>query len=490
MAIIGAGPAGLTAGYVLAKAGAVVTVFESDSEYVGGISRTVEYRGFRFDIGGHRFFSKSLEIENLWDEILPEPMLVRPRSSRIFYRGRFFSYPLRPFEALRKLGWIESVRCALSYAYARLRPVKNPRNFRDWVSNHFGARLFTIFFKSYTEKVWGMPCTAISADWAAQRIKGLSLFRAVFGAILPSRAGRSSTVKTLIQTFRYPRLGPGMMWEACAAKIRHLGGDIRLGRRVIACRRTEAGAPWMLTAEDAAGREESILADHVISSAPIRTLAGILAPPLGREAHAAASSLKYRDFLTVVLICSGAPAFTDNWIYIHEPQVKVGRIQNFASWSPEMVPNEGGLCYGMEYFCNEGDFLWEKTDAELVEFATFELEWLGLVGRRGVLDGRVVRQPKAYPVYDESYAGNVEKIRSDLAANHPGLHLAGRNGMHKYNNQDHSMMTAILTARNILAGREVFDVWAVNEDAEYHETVEKASAESVRRRKNSSACVA
>jgi protoporphyrinogen oxidase len=468
VAIIGAGPAGLTAGYVLAKAGAAVTVFESDSEYVGGISRTVEYRGFRFDIGGHRFFSKSLEIENLWDEILPEPMLVRARSSRIFYRGRFFSYPLRPLEALRKLGWIESVRCALSYARARLRPVKPPRNFRDWVSNQFGARLFAIFFESYIEKVWGMPCTAISADWAAQWIKELSL----------------------IQTFRYPRLGPGMMWEACAAKIRHLGGDIRLGRRVIACRRMGVGDSWTLTAADAAGQEESICADHVISSAPIRTLAEILAPPLGREAHAAASSLKYRDFLTVVLICSGLPAFTDNWIYIHEPQVKVGRIQNFASWSPEMVPNEGDLCYGMEYFCSEGDSLWEKTDAELVELATFELEWLGLVGRRGVLDGCVVRQPKAYPVHDESYAGNVEKIRSELAANHPGLHLVGRNGLHKYHNQDHSMTTAILTAKNILAGREVFDVWAVNEDAEYHETVEKTSVESVRRRNDSPACAA
>ncbi|MGH8046420.1 MAG: NAD(P)/FAD-dependent oxidoreductase [Chthoniobacterales bacterium] len=467
--IIGAGPAGLTAAYLLAGAGADVTVFESDPVYVGGISRTARYKDFRFDIGGHRFFSKSKEVEDFWDEILPDDMLTRPRSSRIYYRRKFFSYPLRPFEALTNLGVFESFLCGLSYLKAQMFPVANPRNFEQWVTNQFGRRLFRIFFKTYTEKVWGMSCEDISADWAAQRIKGLSLGKAVFSALLPGKrnADRGAVVKTLINSFRYPRKGPGMMWEACAEKIKALGGRVLMGRKVTGCA-LESGK-WRLTVENADGVREDHAFDQILSTTPVRTLVSLLSPAPAPATQTAARSLKYRDFLTVVLIMKADASFDDNWIYIHEPDVKVGRIQNFRSWSPEMVPDPSLSCYGLEYFCFEGDQLWETSDADLIALAKSEMESLGLARAADIVDGSVVRQPKAYPVYDDQYAAHVATIRADLEANFPTLHLAGRNGMHKYNNQDHSMMTAMLGAKNILAGERVYDVWQVNEDAEYHE---------------------
>jgi len=469
--IIGAGPAGLTAAYLLAKAGTDVCVFESDPEYVGGISRTARYKGFHFDIGGHRFFSKSQEVESFWDEILPDDMLIRPRSSRIYYRRKFFSYPLRPFEALMNLGVFESALCGLSYVKARLFPVKNPRNFEQWVSNQFGKRLFRIFFKTYTEKVWGMRCEDISADWAAQRIKGLSLGKAVLSALLPKpkSADRGAVVKTLINTFRYPRKGPGMMWEACAAKVQALGGRVVMDQRVTACAQLPGTDRWTLRTEDSTGARSEATFDHVLSTTPIRTLAGLLSPALTAPTLEAARSLKYRDFLTVVLILESKASFDDNWIYIHEPGVKVGRIQNFRSWSPEMVPDPNVSCLGLEYFCFEGDDLWNSTDDALIALAKREMEILGLARPEEIVDGCVVRQPKAYPVYDDQYAAHVATIRAELDTRFPTLHLAGRNGLHKYNNQDHSMMTAMLGAKNILAGWREYDVWEVNEDAEYHE---------------------
>ncbi len=469
--VIGAGPAGLTAAYLLSKAKVPVTVLEADPQYVGGISRTVTYKGYHFDIGGHRFFSKSQEVERLWDEILPEPMLVRPRSSRIYYRGKFFSYPLRAFEALRKLGVWESALCALSYLKARLFPHRNPINFQDWVSNRFGARLFGIFFKTYTEKVWGMPCRDISADWAAQRIRGLSLSTALWAALFPPSEGveRKAVIKTLINSFRYPRKGPGMMWEACATKVQELGGTLQMGHKVTSCRWDAEAGEWTVTHQDAAGENHTTRARHLISSAPVRLLAQMFAAPLSRSALEAANALKYRDFLTVALIYRHEDSFTDNWIYIHEPGVKVGRVQNFKSWSPEMVPDPSTSCYGLEYFCFDGDTLWESTDEMLIALAKREMEMLGLAKAADCLDGTVVRQRKAYPVYDYNYTRNVAVVREELEARFPTLHLVGRNGMHKYNNQDHSMMTAMLTAKNIVAGRRVYDVWQVNEDAEYHE---------------------
>jgi protoporphyrinogen oxidase len=486
IAIIGAGPAGLTAAYQLGKSGVPVTVFERDPVYVGGISRTETYKGFHFDIGGHRFFSKSKQVEDFWTEILGDDLLVRPRSSRIYYGGKFFAYPLRGVEALVKLGPLEAARCLASYVKASALPVRDPTNFEDWVSNQFGRRLFEIFFKTYTEKVWGMPCKEISADWAAQRIKGLSLSSAIANALLP-RPGRKGggvdgnghVIKTLIDSFRYPRKGPGMMWEACAAKVKAQGGKISMGTSVTGCELDRASGRWTVHARDATGASSRVEADHVISSAPLKSLAAALSPALSPEARAAAAALRYRDFLTVMLILEDRQLFDDNWIYIHDPSVKVGRIQNFKSWSPEMVPDPKLCCYGLEYFCFEGDGLWNRSDAELIDLAKRELEQIGLCPAQQVLDGCVVRQPKAYPVYDGRYADNVEVLRAELRARFPNLHVAGRNGMHKYNNQDHSMMTAMLTVENILAGREVYDVWRVNEDAEYHEAGERGTQSSM-----------
>ncbi len=457
---IGAGPAGLTAAYLLSKAKVPVTVLEADPVYVGGISKTTVYKGFHFDVGGHRFFSKSKEIENLWTELLPDDWLVKRRKSRIYYRGKFYSYPLKPFEAMGRLGAKETLSCGLSYLKAKSFPVRSPGNFEDWVSNQFGRRLYRTFFKTYTEKVWGMDCKDISSDWAAQRIKGLS----VRTALLHSLKG-SSEVKSLSETFRYPRRGPGMLWQSAAEKVARLGGEVRLGCRVTDLRKVPGG--WEIAFEGPGGKE-TLLAEHVISSAPLGQMIQAI-EPLPLSANLAAK-LRYRDFLSVGLIVKERRRFDDNWIYVHEPSVRVGRIQNFKAWSDEMIPEGDRTCYGMEYFCFENDDLWGRPDKELIEFAGNELVKLGLAESGDVLDGCVLRQKKAYPVYDEGYAGIVERVRLDMESNYPGFHFVGRNGMHKYDNQDHAMMTAILTARNILAGGKVYDVWSVNQDAEYHET--------------------
>ena len=469
--IIGGGPAGLTAAYELSKQGAPVVVLESDPDYVGGISRTVKYKGFHFDIGGHRFFSKSREVEGLWTEIAGPDMLDRPRSSRIYYRSQFYTYPLKPFEALSKLGLTESVLCMLSFMAARLRPIPEPKTFEDWVSNQFGKRLFRIFFKTYTEKVWGMSCSEISADWAAQRIKGLSLGSAIKHALLPKGKpkDRKQVVKTLIETFRYPRRGPGMMWETCAEKIRQLGGKVMMGRKVVGCRFDPVSNMWSVTARCASGNLEEYRGEHVVSSMPIRDLVAQIEPRLPDPALQAARSLRYRDFLTVGLIVNDRGRFTDNWIYIHDPGVKVGRVQNYKSWSPEMVPDARFSSYGLEYFCFEGDGLWTTADRELIELAKREIQQVNLAASADVVDGVVICQPKAYPVYDDAYQQHVDTIWKAIEQYLPALHLVGRNGMHKYNNQDHAMMTAMLTAKNILAGERKYNVWAVNQDAEYHE---------------------
>lgn len=473
VAIIGAGPAGLTAAYLLAKENITVTVFEADPQYVGGIARTVTYKGYCFDIGGHRFFSKAEEVEALWSEILPDDMLERPRSSRIFYRRQFFSYPLKAFEALYKLGIIESGLCVLSYIKVRLLPQKQPKNFSDWVTNHFGARLFNIFFKTYTEKVWGMRCDEISADWAAQRIKGLSLFSAVMNALLPKKLFKSKDkkiIKTLIDTFRYPRKGPGMLWEACAEKVKAKENDVLLGCEVQGCEYLSAEKKWRVSFKDANNQMQEMFATHVISSAPLRDIVtDYIKPALPQPVLQAAKSLGYRDFLIVVLILKDKNLFSDNWIYVHDSQVDVARIQNFKSWSPEMVPDADMCCYGMEYFCFKDDATWSLSDAELIKKASAEIEKLGLAKASDILDGCIVRQPKAYPVYDGNYQQHVDLVRSALEEKFPTLHLVGRNGMHKYNNQDHAMMTAMLTVKNILAGSRQFDVWCVNQDAEYIE---------------------
>lgn len=367
----------------------------------------------------------------------------------------------------------------LSFVSARLSPTRDPKTFEEWVSNQFGKRLFRIFFKTYTEKVWGMSCDEISADWAAQRIKGLSLGSAIKHALFSRKLkDRKQVVKTLIGTFRYPRLGPGMMWEACAEKVRTLGGAVMLGRKVTRCRLDSARNLWVVTARNANGESEEYRAENLVSSMPIRELVAQIEPQLPEPVLHAARSLRYRDFLTVGLIVKDHGRVTDNWIYIHDPNVQVGRVQNYKSWSPEMVPDSDYCSYGLEYFCFEGDGLWTTRDPELIELATREIQEVNLAASADVVDGCVIRQPKAYPVYDDVYQEHVNTIRKALDQNCPTLHLVGRNGMHKYNNQDHAMMTAMLTAENILAGERKYDVWAVNQDAEYHEAGE-GGAESL-----------
>ena len=468
-AVIGAGPAGLVAAYTLAGAGRDVVVFEKDPTYVGGISRTVNYKGFLFDIGGHRFFSKSKEIVDLWNEILPDDFIDRPRLSRIYYNGRFYAYPLRAFEALFNLGFLKSTVCMASFAYAKVFPIGDPKTFHGWVRNEFGEKLFSIFFKTYTEKVWGMSCDEISADWAAQRIKGLNLGAAIFDGLRRSLGIRKGGggAKSLIESFRYPRRGPGMMWEAAARKIEERGGRVAMSRSVKSLSFDETGQLWTVEAHGPNGEVETVVAKHVISSAPITELMASITPTPLSLLHA--RELRYRDFLTVVLIGKPTKELPDNWVYIHDPSVKVGRVQNFRSWSPEMIPDGVSTCLGLEYFCFEGDGLWGASDEDLVALAKKEIAQIGLMREDEVVDASVVRQAKAYPVYDEAYARNVETIRFEIATRFPGLHLVGRNGMHKYNNQDHAMMTGMLTAMNIIEGRAIYDVWAVNEDAEYGE---------------------
>ena len=460
--IIGAGPAGLTAAYELDRAGLDSVVLEKD-RVVGGIARTVCHRGYRFDIGGHRFFTKVRAVDRMWREVLGEDFLRRPRLSRILYGGRFFDYPLRAMNVLRGLGLYQSFRVLLSYLKVRVFPRRPEVTLEDWVTNRFGARLYWIFFKTYTEKVWGIPCSEIGADWAAQRIRGLSLTRAVMAALVP---GRGRGIKTLVDAFDYPRLGPGQMWETTRDRLLAGGRTIHLGTDVVAVRH-DGRRVTQVVAEGPLGVRE-LAASHVISSMPLRELVEKLDPPPPEKVLKAARALRYRDFLTVALMIDRTDLFPDNWIYIHDVGVKVGRIQNFGNWSPDLVPDSGRSCLGLEYFCFEGDKLWTTSDEDLVALAQREAEKLGLIPAESIFDGAVVRMPKAYPVYDGEYGANLAIIRAYLDRL-PNLHPVGRNGLHKYNNQDHSMFTAMLAVRNILG--EKHDVWSVNADCDYHEEI-------------------
>jgi protoporphyrinogen oxidase len=461
--VIGAGPAGLTAAYELVKRGEPVVVLEAD-DVVGGISRTVNREGWRFDLGGHRFFTKVQAVEDLWHEILPdEDFLMRPRMSRIFYEGKYYDYPLKALNALRNLGIYEAVRCVGSYAWAMARPPKDQSNYENWLVARFGWRLYRHFFKTYTEKVWGVPVNQMPADWAAQRVKGLTLGNAIRNAILPKRNQKEIT--SLIEEFQYPKYGPGMMWERCAELVVGLGGEVRLNERVTEIRAV-GGEVHSVTATGPHGETNSFDARAVIATMPMRELVAAIDPPVPADVRAAGDALHYRDFLTVALVVPEAASFPDNWIYIHSSEVKVGRIQNFGSWSPYMVKDER-TCLGLEYFVFEGDDVWTMADDDLISFASKELEVLGLVRAADVEQGFVVRIPKAYPYYDTNYRANVAHIVEYLDANVRGLHLIGRNGMHRYNNQDHSMYTAMLTVENLFGAHH--DIWSVNVEEEYHE---------------------
>jgi protoporphyrinogen oxidase len=465
--VLGGGPAGLTAGYLLAKAGRPVIVLEAD-EQVGGLAKTVvDPDGYRFDLGGHRFFTKNKEVNDLWLEIMGDEFLMRPRMSRIFWRGKYLDYPLKGTDVIKKLGPVELFLCGMSYLWAAIKPKGREDNFEQWVSNRFGKRLYNHFFKSYTEKVWGMPTTELRAEWAAQRIKGLSFFSAAKAAFFGNRGNK---IKSLIDKFQYPRYGPGQMWEQMTSRIEELGGEVRLQTPVT---RIELDAEGVCTAIHTPG--EVIRPSAVISSLPLRDTIGMADPKAPAEVLDAARGLRYRDFLTVALVLDGEDLFPDNWIYIHEEGVRVGRIQNYRSWSPWMVPDPDKACVGLEYFCFKGDDLWSSSDEELVALATRELEQLGLARPDQVRRGYVVRVPMAYPVYDEEYAQRVETIRSflDPIAN---LQQVGRNGLHRYNNSDHSMLSAMRAVDNLLHGAG-HDIWAVNVESAYHEEQTDADVE-------------
>jgi protoporphyrinogen oxidase len=466
--IIGAGPAGLTAAYELGKLGFRATILEADTQ-VGGLSRTVVYRGYRFDIGGHRFFSKVPLINQLWQEILGGDFLLRPRMSRIHYRNHYFDYPLRPLNALLGLGPIEALLVGLSYAKAKLLPDREETNFEQWVANRFGYRLYEIFFKTYTEKVWGIPCSQISADWAAQRIKNLSLTEALRNALFKNgRSASGEVITTLIEQFHYPELGPGMMWERCADLVARQGSETVQGVKVERIRHRH-GRVEAVHGRTADGREVELGGDQFISSMPVRELVNALDPAPPEEVLRAANALRYRDYLTVVLILKREHVFPDNWIYIHSPEVKLGRIQNYKNWSPAMVPHPSRTSLGLEYFLWDQDEEWTWPQDKLIDQGIRDCERIGMLERGEVEDGTVVRMEKAYPVYDQQYQTHLDTVRAHLAGL-ANLQLIGRNGQHRYNNQDHSMLTGVYAARNVAGGH--YDVWSVNVEQEYHEAGE------------------
>ena len=404
--IAGAGPGGLTAAYLLTQRGEKPLVLEKD-DVVGGISRTVVKDGWRFDLGGHRFFTKVDEVEELWHEILPEDdFMLRPRMSRIYYEGNFYDYPLKAMNALRNLGLWEAILCGFSYLWARIHPPPDESNYENWLVKRFGWRLYRTFFKTYTEKVWGVPVSDMPADWAAQRVKNLDLRKAVFNAVLPKRNQKEIT--TLIEEFQYPKYGPGMMWEVCADKVQGAGGTLEMGARLTGIT-VEGGRATGVTYTQGE-TTFTTPASHVISTMPMRELVHTITPPPPLEVVAAADDLHYRDYLTVALIVPESRSFPDNWIYIHATDVEVGRIQNYGSWSPYLV-KDGRTCLGLEYFVFEGDAMWNTADDELIALGTKELIELGLAAEGDVQHGYVVRVPKAYPYYDFSYKANVDTIR-------------------------------------------------------------------------------
>jgi len=465
--IIGAGPAGLSAAVELSRAGERCVVLESDREYVGGIARTVNYKGYRLDIGGHRFYTKIDEVSDWWNALLPDDFIEVKRISRIYYHKRFLEYPLRAWDAYSKMGFWFSVRAVLSHLYRKLRPIPDEVSFRDWVVNRFGDRLFHTFFESYTEKVWGMKCSEISADWAAQRIQGLSLKDVMIRAVVPNYGRKDDPAfKTLIDTFHYPRLGCGMLWERARDLVVESGNEVLMDRTVVRLS-TSDGHVTEVECVDSEGKRYTYPCRGVISSMPLRDLIEAF-DDVPEKVLEAARKLRYRDFLTVGLKVERPDLFKDNWIYVHDPEVKIGRVQNFKNWSPEMVPDPNVSFVGLEYFCFEGDDLWTTSDADLIALGKREFERIGLAKQSEITDATVVRMPKAYPIYDADYRVAVDTIREWLRGME-NIWSSGRNGMHQYNNQDHSIMSALVSARNLL-GTDNRDPWMITHTAEYLET--------------------
>ncbi len=465
--IIGAGPAGLTAAYELSNLGIDATILEAD-RVVGGISRTISQNNYRFDVGGHRFFSKVPMVNTLWSDMLGDDFLLRPRLSRIHYNGHFYDYPLKISSTLKKLGIAETLRIGLSYIKTKCHPSIPEETFEQWVSNRFGWRLYEIFFKTYTEKVWGMPCHEISAAWATQRIKNLSLLEILRNTF--NQTGRckdGKVITTLIEQFHYPRLGPGQMWETFESTLRDRQietiHDQRVDRIIHHNGRVKA-----LIAINGNGDRTEYATDQVISSMPLSELVNALDPPPPNEVLQAAAGLRYRDFITVVLMVNQAQVFPDNWIYIHSPEFKMGRIQNYKNWSEDMVPDPATTSLGLEYFVSEHEEMWSWSDEQLIELGIKECEQLGFIKPPDIENGTVFRMKKAYPVYDQTRTANIDIIRRYLE-HLPNLQAVGRNGQHHYNNMDHSMLTGIYAAQNISG--ETHDIWSVNVEQTYHERI-------------------
>ncbi len=456
--VIGAGPAGLAAAHELAVRGVPCAVVEK-SDKVGGLARTEIYKGYRFDIGGHRFYTKVAEVQKIWRNMLGEDLVRVPRLSRIYFQGCFINYPLDFFDALSKVGLFEGLFMLMSYFKARILPHADERTFEDWIVNRFGRRLYKKFFKTYTEKVWGVSCQSIRADWAAQRISGLSLKSALVNALL----GKSG-VKSLIKEFHYPLLGPGMMWERFRDVIESKGGRVFTRSSIVRFKRSDNRITGVTVRRGEQTQEME--GEQFISSCPLSTLVFRLDPPPPDVVLTAARKLNYRAFILVGLIVDRANLFPDNWIYIHEPGVRVGRIQNFKNWSAAMVPDPNKSSLGMEYFCNELDDLWSLSDDELRSLAAREAVRLKLVEADEVEDGVVFRQSKAYPLYDDEYLANVNVIQEYLSR-FSNLQTIGRNGMHRYNNQDHSMLTGILAVENIFGGKH--NLWKINTERSHYE---------------------
>jgi len=514
--IIGAGPAGLTAAMELVRDGRMQPLVLEASQEVGGISRTVEYRGNRMDIGGHRFFSKSDWVMNWWREILPiatsqqnvsiayqgkqrtvetdgsggleggRVMLVRDRLSRIYFLRKYFDYPIKlNTTTIGNLGFVRLMRAGFSYVWAMLFPRRPERSLEDFLINRFGGELYRTFFKDYTEKVWGVACDQISAEWGAQRIKGLSILEALRHAWRTLRGGGSAgeaTKTSLIEHFLYPRLGPGQLWQEVARRVSDQGGEIRFGQEVLGLRHGDRRALAVLVKGEG-GEPVEVPGDFVISTMPIKDLVAGMQPPAPEDVRKIAAGLPYRDFITVGLLVSRMRANRqsqsarsdhmppDNWIYIQDRDVRIGRLQIFNNWSPDLVADEGKVWLGLEYFCQEGDDLWSMDDASMKAFAAAELEKIDMIDRADVIDGTVIRVPKTYPAYFGAYE-NFPELRSWIDGI-DNLFLVGRNGMHRYNNQDHSMLTAKLAVEAILEGRkDKSAIWAVNVDDDYHEEVE------------------
>jgi len=470
--IVGAGPAGLTAAYELVRHGQTVTILEADPTYVGGISRTVEYKGYRFDIGGHRFFSKSQEVRDLWFEVLGADFVTRPRLSRWLYKGKFFEYPIRPFEILRVFGPWQSTRMLVSYLRSRLVPIRPEVTLADYYINRFGRFLAQPFFIEYNDRLWGLPCHELSPDFARQRVKGISFSSAVLDP-LRRKLGLNGqeAIKSFVSEFQYPRYGPGMMWEAFRDRVVAAGCALHMDQRVVQVRHD--GQRFLsLVTESSSGAQAEYQGQYILSTMPLRQLILALDPPPEMPVLMAARGLRLRDFITVALIVARRDLFPDQWVYLHDTGMKPIRMQNFNNWSPYLVPDPETTCLGFEYVCSRGDELWQMSDAELIEQATSDLLRTGFAQREEVVDGAVVRSLDVYPVYTLDYQERVATIRDYLTrfTNLLPYHVqaVGRAGMHRYNNSDHSMMTALLAVRNLL-GQGPFDPWLVNTDAEYHE---------------------